>query len=234
MFDADLYLRLRAKEGRVYSDEWLACLPFVPRAHPQWAEWQARSQTAARLGHYLARRPAPLRVLDLGCGNGWLANQLAHGPGCRVWGVDRNPVELQQAARLFGPQIIFLEADIFSAPFGAGEFDVVVVASAIQYFLNLPKLLGQLKTLLRATGEIHIVDSPWYQPHQLAGAQARTRAYYTALGFPAMADHYYHHSLRALTEFSPTYLYRPDTWAARLRRHLGRIDSPFPWIVIRQ
>jgi SAM-dependent methyltransferase len=234
-FDSDLYLRVREKEGRLYSDEVVSGLPGLPHAHPLRAEWRARAASAARLCAYLAQLTRPLTILELGCGNGWLTNRLAQLQDCRAVGVDLNHHELSQAARLFAQnrRLMFLAADIFQAPFGERSFDAIIIASAIQYFPDLPALIRRLMPLLSGRGEIHVLDSPLYVPSEVADARARTQAYYAALGCPEMAEHYHHHTLDALAEFHPTLLYDPGSPLARLWRLFHFVDSPFPWIRLR-
>lgn len=229
--DVDLYLRVREKEGRLYSDDLLARLPSLPNGHPLAGEWRARSASASRLTRYLSRRPEPLRLLDLGCGNGWLSNLLARSPR-HVTGVDQNRTELRQAARVFSsnPNLCFLEADIFSAPFSFSAFDIIVLASVIQYFPDLRALLTQLLRYLKPNGEIHILDSPLYSDSEADAAKERTRTYYTCLGFPQMADFYFHHRFSDLKSFSPQVLYSPRALA--LKRLVRKFDSPLPWVMI--
>ncbi|MBI3176828.1 MAG: class I SAM-dependent methyltransferase [Chloroflexi bacterium] len=234
-FDSDIYLRVREKEGRLYSDDVVGRLPDLPGAHPLRTEWRARAASAARLCAYLAKLSRRLTILELGCGNGWLANRLARLQSCRVIGVDLNHFELSQAARVFAGnhRLMLLKADIFQAPFCERSFDTIVIASAIQYFADLPMLIQRLRPLLLERGEIHVLDSPLYAPSQVAEARARTQAYYTALGFPEMADHYHHHTLGALAEFHPTRLYDPCSPIARFWRLFRFVDSPFPWMRLR-
>ena len=233
MPSAELYLHVREKEGRLFPDEIVRRLPELPAQHRLRAEWQARAVSARRLSQYVARLPRPLHALELGCGNGWLSHGLSALPGVSVWGLDLYSPELQQAARLFsGKNIAFLAADIFCAPFAAASFDLIVVASAIQYFADLPKLIRCLRLLLGPQGELHILDSPLYEESDVAAARERTRAYYDALGFPDMAGSYYHHTFDEVREFAPHWLHRPNSIAARLSSLAGRPDSPFPWLSI--
>lgn len=231
--DIDLYLRVREKEGRLYSDDLLARLPSLPNGHPLAGEWRARSASASRLTRYLSRRPEPLRLLDLGCGNGWLSNLLAQ-PARRVVGMDQNHIELRQAARVFSsnPHVCFLEADIFSAPFPLARFDIILLASVIQYFPDLPALLTLLQKYLKPNGEIHIFDSPLYSDAEIDAAHQRTRKYYASLGFPQMADYYFHHKFSELKPFAPQVLYSPRALA--LKRLLGRTASPFIWVRLKK
>ncbi len=231
---ADLYLRVRQKEGRLYSDEIVSCLPDFPSRHPLKPEWLARADSAQRLRRYLANLPPPVHVLDLGCGNGWLSHLIATLPDTKVWGLDRPGPEAVQAARVFAARnTAFLFADIDRVPFPSSSFDVIILASVIQYFSDLPTLIQGLLPLLKPDGEIHLLDSPLYSAHDLVAARPRTVAYYVGLGYPEMAAAYFHHTAAALDQFRPDYLYRPEALPARLSRQLGRMASPFPWVRIR-
>lgn len=233
--DIDLYLCVREKERRLYSDDVVARLPLIPNGGSHADEWRARSASASRLTQYLSRRPKPLSILDLGCGNGWLSNLLCK-LGHRVLGVDQNRYELKQAARVFSPNpcLFFLEADISSAPFTTGTFDAILLASVIQYFRDLPALLTMLLRYLKPHGEIHIMDSPLYSDAELQAAIHRSGQYYFSLGFPEMEQHYFHHRLADLDAFDSTWLYQPRLPMLRLQRLAGWVDSPFPWIMIRR
>lgn len=233
MTPAELYCHVRRKEGRLLPDELVARLPHLPGGHPLAGEWRARADSARRLVCYLARKPRPLHILDLGCGNGWLANRLAQLPGARVVGVERLTGEIAQAQRLFASRrLAFLVADVFRPPWDCPAFDVIVLASVIQYFPRLDGLIQSLKGFLAPGGEIHILDSPLYPDADLPLARERSRAYYAALGVPEMAGSYFHHPASALEAFSPRWLYRPRSWLARPWRWLGRVPSPFPWVVL--
>jgi SAM-dependent methyltransferase len=230
----DLYLHVREKEGHLYSDDAVSALPKVPINHPLTNEWIARADSTDRLRRYLTHLSRPLLVLELGCGNGWLSHKLAEIPRLQVWGLDRGGLELSQAARLFtSPNLAFLNSDIFQAPVPEHTFDIIILASVIQYFSDLSALIQTLRALMSVHGEIHILDSPLYRENQAAPARERTRAYYRGLGFPEMADHYYHHTLASLEQFSPDWIYRPDAWRIRLRRRFVQGSAPFPWLCIR-
>jgi SAM-dependent methyltransferase len=230
----DLYLRVREREGRLFPDDLASALPHLPSDHPLAGEWQVRAESCERLKRYQARSSRPLTILDLGCGNGWLSQQLARLPGSRVFGLDRNPLELAQAVRLFrGSNLAFLLADISSPPFLRQAFDVIVLASVIQYIPVLPALILGLRPLLKPGGEIHLLDSPIYRPGDLLAARERTRSYYADLGLPEMAAHYFHHPISSLEPFSPRWLYHPESWRARLGRRRGQAVPPFPWVCLR-
>ena len=227
----ELYLRLREKEGRLYSDDIVASLPLIPVGHRFAAEWRARARSASRLIRYLSARPRPLSILELGCGNGWLSNLLSKA-GHSVFGMDQNRHELKQAARVFRERshLSFFEADIFSAPFISARFDVIILASVLQYFQDAPGLMSVLSNYLKPQGEIHILDTRLYLDSELDAAVIRSQQYYASLGFPEMMRYYFHHRASDLDALHPKILYDPQALALRVKRWLGWVDSPFPWI----
>ena len=231
------YLRAREAEGRLLSDELVAHLPNLPVDHPLHREWLARADAAERLLAYLGRFEGPLAVVDGGTGSGWLAAAIATLPGTTVVGVDSNTVELAQAERVFGdrPNLSFRSANLETMAAPAQPIDVLVLASVIQYLADLPAFLARARSWLADDGEIHILDSPLYRERDVAAARDRSRTHYASIGVPEMADAYRHHTWTELEPFHPTVLHRPEPSAGRLLRRLaGRIETPFPWLVIRQ
>jgi SAM-dependent methyltransferase len=229
----DVYLRARDREGRLLHDAAVATLPDLPRHHPLRREWQLRDDSSARLLADLRKRRRPLAVIDLGCGNGWLANRIAAIAGCRVVGVDVNAVELGQARRVFGERagLRFIEHDILDAPLPVEAADIVVLASVIQYVPQPADLIARLLNGLRPGGEVHVIDSPLYQPAGLAGARTRTLRHYAEIGVPEMASAYHHHAWTAFDSLAMEVLYRPESVVPRVeRRWLRRARSPFPWL----
>lgn len=102
-----IYLDVRDKEERLYTDEVTAQLPYVSKSQPYYKEWNMRQKSTKRVKSYLIKKSRPLKILDLGCGNGWFSNQLSEIPNTEVYGIDVNDVELEQAARLFKKDTTF-------------------------------------------------------------------------------------------------------------------------------
>lgn len=226
------YLGIRKKEQRVYTDEQLAVLPQVPSPHPLYEEWLMRYDSAKRLLLYLKKKKFK-NVLDLGCGNGWLSNLLARHCG-DVTAMDINEFELKQGARVFNDtrNLHFVYADILKYPFGKRKlFDLIILASSIQYFPDLKMLLHTLQNLLADKGEIHILDSPIYSTSEAENANERSHNYFKDSGFEELADFYHHHRWKDLREFQYRVLYDPASASNRIRKLLKPV-SPFFWIRI--
>jgi SAM-dependent methyltransferase len=229
------YWRVRARELRLYPDDVVRRLPDMAADHPLAGEWKARADSLSRLANYLARIWRPLAILDLGCGNGWLSHQLAAiSTRVRVYGLDLNRRELAQAARVFvdQPRVRFLYADVFAADLPAGFFDIVILASVIQYFPDVPALIRRLFALAAPGGEVHVIDSPLYADGEVAAARERTSAYYRSKGLAFMAQDYHHHPRSALKPFHPEVLYDPRSPLNRLARWWWSEQprSPFEWL----
>ncbi|MBS1530405.1 MAG: hypothetical protein JSU01_08870, partial [Bacteroidetes bacterium] len=90
----DLYLAVRRREKRIYSDEQLLNLPDIDPDHIHAAEWKIRKRSGARLVDYLRKKRRSLRILEVGCGNGWLSAKMAGIPGSYVIGLDINQTEI--------------------------------------------------------------------------------------------------------------------------------------------
>lgn len=233
----NLYLKVREKEGRIYPDSVVIHLPDVEGAHPLYREWQIRGVSLNKLMTALTQKQKPMTILDLGCGNGWIANRLAQIPQCRVYAVDLNQLELEQGARVFSEtaSLHFVYGNIFDNIFHPGCFDLILLASAIQYFPDPGALLSLLTNLLRDGGEIHIIDSPFYTEKSTTAARQRSINYFQELGHPGMVDHYHHHRLSELAGFNYEMKYNPKSYFLGFqRRFFKKIISPFPWIVIRR
>ncbi len=228
----DHYLSLRQKEGRLYSDTEVQLLPDIAKQHPHYAEWQSRKESVSRLRNYFGKKLSLLKILEVGCGNGWLSHFLAYIPGCDVTGTDVNFTELQQGSRVFShiPNLKFVYGGIDAAELEGEYYDFIVFASSIHYFSCLETIIETARKKLRPGGEIHILDTPFYKRNELAAAKLRTEAYYQATGFPEMAEYYYHHSMDNLQTYSPKILYSTSF----INRRLLNNKNPFPWICIRK
>ncbi|MBL8010840.1 MAG: class I SAM-dependent methyltransferase [Flavobacteriales bacterium] len=225
-----LYNEARAREGRILDDRQVSRLPQAPE-RPHRAEWQVRARSAQRLVEHPGRSGRSLRVLDVGCGNGWLSALLAR-QGHAVLGIDRHLPELQQAARVFGDGPRFALADLFHPALDGLRFDVVLFAASFQYFADARATLRRARALA-PSGEVHVMDTMLYpDADAAAAASARSAAYYAALGVPQLAANYHAHALCDVQAAGPHHhLRRPGVWKALMDRING-IRDPFHHVVL--
>ncbi|MCO6450276.1 MAG: class I SAM-dependent methyltransferase [Caldilineales bacterium] len=227
------YLRVRELEGRLLDDAAARRLPRVAADDSLAKEWIMRADSAGRLRDYFAKQEGPLDVLDLGCGNGWMSHWLAQTPGLQVLGIDVNLSELEQGARVFADveSLRFAYADIFDRALPAASFDRIVMAASLQYFANMRTLVLRLFELLQPQGEIHILDTPFYDEAGIEPARERTAGHYRQMGVPEMTEFYHHHLWSSIQAFNPAILYDPAGPGQRVRRvFLAQLRSPFPWL----
>ncbi len=222
----DIYFKLREAEGRIYTDTELKLLPHIPKSHKYYNEWQIRKKSSESLIDSIGRNQKS--IMDLGCGNGWLTNNLAMLNN-DVIGVDLNIRELEQASRVFGGKenITFVYGNVFDLNL---KFDYIILAGVIAYFHDLNKLIIKLISCLNQNGEIHIIDSPFYK--NLAAPEQNSFEYFTNLGFEEMSKYYHHHSLNELQNFNYHILYNPNKFLNKIKRKIGFNMLPFHWIKI--
>ena len=105
---------------------------------------------ASDTAFYLALAESAEHVVDLGCGTGLLACELAKR-GHRVTGIDPSPQMLRVArARPEGDKVTWIEGDASALPF-VGMADLLVMTGHVaQIFLDDAALLATLKAARRA------------------------------------------------------------------------------------
>ena len=227
----ELYSRLREKEGRMYSDAEVANLPFIDSLHPKYNEWKIRASSFKRLNSYLVNKNSYLDILEVGCGNGWLCAKLATIMKGEVYGIDINKHELVQAKRVFHKikNLHFLNGDLHDPVLENKKFDIIIFAASIQYFSSLKEIIDEALTLLAPGGEIHILDSQFYQRKDVDEARMRTKNYYSSMAFEELSEFYFHHALEDLHLFKFKILQNPHSWKNKL---MGN-KLPFYWIVVK-
>ncbi len=197
----ELYITVRDAEERVVSDDLLKQLPYPPESYLHHNEWKLRAESFLRFTNYLNKyyTGQTLRILDIGCGNGWMSHRL-YKQGHSVTAIDLNIAELEQAERVFGTDenLLWVYADILKDEIPNIPFDIIVFGASSQYFNDISILTGRLKPLLKRRGSIHLLDTFFYTEDTIAGARQRTAEYYKKLGYPLMATYYHHHLINEL------------------------------------
>lgn len=225
-----LYIDLRVREKRMYTDEEVMWLPDVSSDHVHRQEWKVRKASCQRLTRYLANKKKPLKILEVGCGNGWLSYHLSQIPHSNVVGLDVNFFELQQASRVFAatPNLCFIYGDLNDVQ--NDKFDIIVFAASIQYFRSFSDIMKLALIRLDTCGEIHIIDSHFYYQTEVEEARQRSRKYFDSKGFDKMDGFYFHHSLIDLDQFHAEILFNPNSLINRILKK----RNPFHWVCIKK
>jgi arsenite methyltransferase len=114
---------------------------------------------------------APLpgeRALDLGCGPGLLACELARavGPGGHVLGLDASPSMLAMAAArdcgAGAAPVEVAEADVAGPlPVDDGAVDLAVSTQVYEYVADIAGALAEARRALRPGGRLLVLDTDW-------------------------------------------------------------------------
>ena len=120
---------------------------FVPALFGQWAPKVADA----------AGIQSDARVLDVACGTGILAREIASRIGARghVAGVDSSAGMIAVAARM-APRVEWREGAAESLPFPDASFDVVVSQFGLTFFADRHRALREMARVLTAGGRLAV------------------------------------------------------------------------------
>ena len=132
-------------------------------AHPEYANLlQLERAIAVLRGLRVVNRRSP-RILDLGCGTGWLTTML--GRFGATTGVDLSPVAIHRAQSLF-PDVTFMTGNLFDLQLPDETFDVVVAVQVLDHMADQPRFLDLVARLLPRGGHlILITTNAWNTAH---------------------------------------------------------------------
>jgi arsenite methyltransferase len=105
------------------------------------------------------------RILDVGCGPGFYAEELLAevGDTGAVVGVDSSPQMLAVAARRAEQRsnVAFREGDATSLPVESGSFDAAFSVQVIEYVADAGRALAELHRAVRPGGRVVVWDVDW-------------------------------------------------------------------------
>lgn len=163
------YAAHRAAEGRGLAEAELFALPWL-KSGPMARQWAVRARTfEVFLAHVVApiARAAgrPLRVLDLGAGNGWLSYRLAlRGHDCTAVDIRDDRVDGLGAAEPLRARAPFAcsVASFDALPMADHFADLTIFNAALHYATSLDETLAEAARVTRPGGMLVILDSPFY------------------------------------------------------------------------
>jgi SAM-dependent methyltransferase len=154
----------------------------------------------AVLGHVLGTEPgaalAGRTVADIGCSQGYIADELALAGAERVYGVDIDVPGLAVAHDRFGEHVRFVCAAGERLPFADASLDVAVLNHIYEHVVDADAVIADLRRVLKPDGVLYLglgnrlgVIEPHYRLPFLSYLPPRVAdRYVRAFG---RADHYY-------------------------------------------
>lgn len=186
------YETIRTAEGRGSDDPaFYRALPFEDRTGRFAEDWRVRAESfrtfrARILAPLESRHDRPLRVLDLGAGNGWLSNRIArrgHRPVALDLRVDDR--DGLGAGRHYETDFPAVQADFRELPFPDRSFDLAVFNASLHYAPDVNRAVQEAARVLRREGRLAVVDTPLYRDPASGRQMVRERedAFEEAYGF---------------------------------------------------
>jgi SAM-dependent methyltransferase len=190
------YEFVRNAEGRGSGQPgYYLNLPYQDVSGRNGSQWAIRAHTfevmKRRIVAPLARTlNRPLRVLDLGAGNGWLSYRLSlHGHlpvAVDLLTNDRDglgaAIHYSRAIDTLFPRV---QAELDRLPFSSAAFDLAIFNASFHYSEDYESTFAEALRCTRPGGAIVIADTPWY-PHEHSGESMvaeKHRRFADAYGF---------------------------------------------------
>ena len=109
----------------------------------------AQRQADVIEGRIAALAKKPLKILEVGCGTGWLCERLMRFGN--VTGTDLADEALVRASRRL-PAVRFVSGDFLRVELESASFDVIVTLDTLSHFVDQNAFVGRIASLLSPSG----------------------------------------------------------------------------------
>jgi SAM-dependent methyltransferase len=192
------YEFIRAAEGRgsAQSDYYLS-LPYQDLSGRNGGQWAIRARTFQTMERCILAPLAklnqrPLRILDLGAGNGWMSYRLAlrnHRPvAVDLLTNDQDGLGAASHYRThIRPLFPRVQADLDRLPFASSVFDLVIFNASFHYSEDYERTFAEALRCTGPGGRIVIADTPWYAEEQSGKrmVEEKHKRFLATYGFPS-------------------------------------------------
>ena len=232
----EIYLKARRLEGKLYHDDVVRKMPNLNRDHPYYEECRARKDSLDEMNACLTAYEPPIRILEVGCGNGWMANALTQNHNIQMVSLELHEMDAQQDERVYGNKanLRYRSLNSFLDNPDAEPFDIILFSGSFQYFGDAAVTLSQWMQYLKPTGEIHIKDTLVHDSATKAQELTKNKGqYFRSIGVEPMANYFTNYSWDDFKGFN--YVNHRRSWIVQVRKTLTRQTSlNFPWIIVKK
>jgi SAM-dependent methyltransferase len=164
------YALIRHAEGRGSEDRaYYTSLPWRDLTGRNTEQWKIRARSFDYLQRTVLTRAEhragrPLRILDLGAGNGWMSYHLTlRGHLAVAVDIFTDERDGLGATHRFDRTPPAVAAEFDRLPFADGTFDLVIFNSSFHYSSDYRRTLNEARRCLSGAGLLIIADSPVYR-----------------------------------------------------------------------
>ncbi len=190
------YETIRLAEGRQSQDPaYYRSLPYRDLSGRMSADWRIRAASYTVLRQRIIaplskQMGKGLRVLDLGAGNAWLSNLLAHlGHWVTALDLITNDYDGLGCYRFYETLFTAVQAEFDHLPIPDRSADLVIFNASLHYSTNFLLTLKEARRVLAPAGRLVILDTPLYHNPDSGRQMVREREanFRKQYGFPSNA-----------------------------------------------
>lgn len=160
-----------------------------------------------------AKSVNPDKILDVGCGEGFMLNKLHENNIGRVLeGIDISEQAIK-LGRQIHPGLVLREGSVYQLPYNDNAFDLVVCSEVLEHLERPEDALKELKRVTRRSCIISVPNEPYFRLANFLRGKNISR-------WGNDIEHIQHWSSRNITDFVAMYF------------EVKKVRMPFPWTII--